>query len=348
LSHQALTILPFNVLLTEAHQSSLTTALSGYREAAWLGSRQPLTVLPSATSLKALRIVAKSSQATKPYLGLGNPLLDGPQDHPQWGAYYREAAEAVRNAQRCGTGTEPMGVAALRGRRPAASFARMSRNGQANIEEVRRCTPLPETADEICDVARRLGATESDVLLGANATETRLKEISEQGQLANYAILHFATHGALSGQIQGMAEPGLVLTPPAKGTRDAKLLERDDGYLTASEISNLKLDADWVLLSACNSAGPQGENAEALSGLARSFFFAGARGVVVSHWEIGSEVAVKLATGAFEELKKDPRIGRAEALRLSMKAVIEKGNAFDTHPSQWAPFVLVGDGAPPQ
>ena len=85
----------------------------------------------------------------------------------------------------------------------------------------------------------------------------------------DYAILHFATHGALSGQVEGSAEPGLVLTPPPKDTSDLQALWRGDGLLTASEIANLRLDADWVILSACNTAGPQGEGAEALSGLAR-------------------------------------------------------------------------------
>jgi CHAT domain-containing protein len=136
----------------------------------------------------------------------------------------------------------------------------------------------------------------------------------------------------------------LILTPPSKGTIDPKVLERDDGFLAATEIATLKLDADWVILSACNTAGAQGENAEALSGLARAFFYAGARTILVSHWEVGSDAAVKLTTHAFAELKEHPDIGRAEALRLSMKELIEKGDLSEAHPSQWAPFVIVGEG----
>ena len=105
-----------------------------------------------------------------------------------------------------------------------------------------------------------------------------MKALSEQGALANYRVLHFATHGALSGEISGGAEPGLILNPPQTPT------ERDDGYLSASEIAGLKLDADWVILSACNTAAGNAENAEALSGLARSFLYAGARTLLVSHW----------------------------------------------------------------
>jgi CHAT domain-containing protein len=97
--------------------------------------------------------------------------------------------------------------------------------------------------------------------------------------------------------MQGLAEPGLILTPPARGTSDPKALERDDGFLTASEITTLKLDANSVLLSACNAAGPQDEGAKALSGMARAFFYAGGRALLVSHWAVESDAAVKLTTG---------------------------------------------------
>ena len=238
----------------------------------------------------------------------------------------------------------PQRIASARG--PAAARA-LPRCSAAPRPTSRRCgswTPLPETADELCEVARRLGVPESEILLGASATETALKDLSEQGRLADYAILHFATHGALTGQVQGSAEPGLVLTPPAKGTSDPKALERDDGFLTASEIAALKLDADWVILSACNTAGGAGESAEALSGMARAFFYAGARALLVSHWEVGSDAAVKLTTRAFAELKSNPGIGRAEAFRLSMRELIEKGSPAEAHPRTWAPFVVVGEG----
>jgi CHAT domain-containing protein len=311
--------------------------LADYRHVAWLGARQPLTVLPSVASLKALRQFAKTSRATKPYLGVGNPLLNGPDEH------YEKLAQASRDKQHCPKSlTQRIALAAAR---PLAGFAKLFRGTNADIEEVRNLTPLPETADELCNVGRRLGVPESEILLGSRATETMLKDLSDSGRLANYAIVHFATHGALTGQVQGSAEPGLILTPPPKGTTDPKALERDDGYLTASEIATLKLDADWVILSACNTAGGSGETAEALSGLARAFFYAGARALLVSHWEVDSDAAVKLTTRAISELKNKPDIGRAEAFRVSMRELIEKGAPDQAHPSQWAPFVVVGEGA---
>jgi CHAT domain-containing protein len=123
------------------------------------------------------------------------------------------------------------------------------------------------------------------------------------------------------------------------------LLERDDGYVTASEIATLKFNADWVVLSACYTGGSSGEGAEALSGLARAFFYAGARALLVSHWDVDSDAAVKLTTRAFGELASNPDVGRAEAFRISMREMIEKGKPYEAHPSEWGPFVVVGDGA---
>src|SRR5262249_61819135 len=104
--------------------------------------------------------------------------------------------------------------------------------------------------------------------------------------------------------------PALLLTPPDQAS------EEDDGLLTASEAALLKLDADWVVLSACNTAAGDSKTngAEALSGLARAFFYAGARALLVSHWAVDSNATVKLITHAFAGIRVSPRLGRDEAL----------------------------------
>src|SRR5262249_51823471 len=151
-------------------------------------------------------------------------------------------------------------------------------SGLADIADLKTWNPLPETADELCDVAQNLGANPAaHVYIGARATETTIKQLSEDGTLAKSRIIHFATHGAVAGDLSGTSEPGRVLTPPDLAT------ERDDGYLAASEVAALKLDADWVILSACNTAAGEAKGADALSGLARAFFYAGARSLLVSH-----------------------------------------------------------------
>jgi CHAT domain-containing protein len=146
--------------------------------------------------------------------------------------------------------------------------------------------------------------------------------------------VHFATHALVAGDLSGLAEPALVLTPPDVPT------EADDGLLTAAEIATLKLNADWVVLSACNTAAGSAEGAEALSGLARAFFYAGARALLVSHWAVYSRAATELTTKTFAMMAATPNLGRAEAFRRAMLSLIEEGKP----PSYWAPFVVVGEG----
>ena len=150
--------------------------------------------------------------------------------------------------------------------------------------------------------------------------------------------MHFATHAALAGEVSGSAEPGLLLSPPVHGT------EGDDGYLSASEVAALKLDAEWVILSACNTAAGDAKGADALSGLARAFFYAGARALLVSHWYVDSDATMALVRGAFAELKANPNQGRAWALRRAMLTMIDMGEPHQAHPAAWAPFVVVGEG----
>ena len=314
--------LPFHLLVTTP------PANREYREAAWLIRSNATVVVPSVTSLMALRTVAPAS-APKPYIGVGNPLLTGSSGSSKdgRGALAKERINCKN--------TTPMKVALLPTRAPLSPIK--FEKAVANSSMLRQLEPLPETADELCRVRELLGAEDGDVYLGPRATETNLKDLSANGHLADFSVLHFATHGAISGEAAGVAEPGLILTPPAMGS------EKDDGYLSGSEILNLRTNADWVVLSACNTGSGDYVEAEQLSGLARAFFFAGARSLLVSYWAVDSDSAVKITTVAFEELSANRTIGKAEAMRRSMIALIDKGAPQQSHPSYWAPFVLVGD-----
>ena len=162
-----------------------------------------------------------------------------------------------------------------------------------------------------------------------------------QGSWRKYRVVHFATHGALAGEIEMLAPPsraGLILTPPTEADRV------DDGYLTASEVAALKLDADWVILSACNTAAggararkrcPAWRAPSSMPAPARCWCRTG-------RWT--SAATVKLITKAFDELQAHPKIGRAEALRRSMTTLLGAGGAY-AHPANWAPFIVVGEGA---
>ena len=319
-----LTQLPFQVLVTKPPTSS------DHRAVAWLGREHAITVLPAVSSFKALRRVGKPSVAPKPMIGFGNPLLDGPDGR------YSNRAKLAREHQRCPDGRSQR-VAAIVGHRGGISRVE-TRSALADVSHVKMQVPLPETAEELCAVAEDVKADGRDIRLGAQATEREIKRLSASGELAKYRMLHFATHGVLAGQLDGTHEPGLILTPPETAT------EEDDGYLSASEIAALKLDADWVILSACNTAAGAATSAEALSGLARAFIYAQARALLVSHWEVYSDATVKLITGTIREMARDPKVGRAEALRRSMLALIDKGEPHEAHPAYWAPFVVVGEG----
>jgi CHAT domain-containing protein/tetratricopeptide (TPR) repeat protein len=327
----SLTSLPFHVLVSKRTPKVIASRLADYPKVAWLGASHSITMLPSVVSLKSLRQYAKTSRADKPYLGFGNPLLSGP-DGDDRRAWERQA---------CRTTPVNLQVAS---RRLRASIPKLSRSGLANVEKVRAQYPLPETTDELCAVAQSLRAGEGTLYLGDRASEKMVKALSANGTLATARVVHFATHGLLAGETESLsaskAEPALILTPPETGSED------DDGLLTASEIAQLKLDADWVVLSACNTAAGENDTpgAEALSGLARAFFYAGARALLVSHWAVNSEATVKLITKAFDELRANPKIGRAEALRRSMLALSHAGGSF-AHPANWAPFVVVGEGS---
>ncbi|MDX2225235.1 MAG: CHAT domain-containing protein, partial [Rhodospirillaceae bacterium] len=273
------------------------------------------------------------SAATRPMVGIGNPLLDGdPVDRP-WEA---EWAKLARQKQSCVPA--PSGRAAgLAGRRRGVGIAGTG-GERADLGHLRSQMPLHDSADELCTIARDMKLAQRDILLGARATEAAIKTMSAEGRLADYRILHFATHGTLAGEIEGTIEPGLILTPPDSQT------EQDDGYLAASEVAALDLDADWVILSACNTAAGGAQTAEPLSGLARAFIYAGARALLVSHWSVDSAATVKLVTSAVGAMTRDPGIGRGEALRRAMVAMIDKGSPHEAHPAFWAPFVVIGEG----
>ncbi len=312
----ALTALPFHLLVTEQPQAAIPDKLEGYRSAAWLLRRQAVSVLPSVISLKSLRAFARRDQGVKPMTGFGdpvfNPAAEGPAD--------RRAASGKVAARSIAT----------------SAYTDFWRGAGVDRARLAQALPqLPDTADELNAVARDVGAGEVDIHLGRDASETTLKRAA----LAQYSIIYFATHGLVAGDVKGLGEPSLALSIPDQPS------ELDDGLLTASEVAQLKLNADWVVLSACNTIAGDKPGAEALSGLARSFFYAGARALLVSHWAVDSEAATRLTTSTFALLKNEPKIGRAEALRRAMLTYVDDTSSpRNAYPAMWGPFALIGEG----
>jgi CHAT domain-containing protein/lipopolysaccharide biosynthesis regulator YciM len=311
-----LTALPFHLLTTEKPAAAASPGdYTRYRDAAWLIKRHAVSVLPSVSSLATLRQLHREGRASKPVVGFGDPVFN-----PQGAA--QPEPEKRRGASR----------------RPLTrSFTDFWKGAAIDRRLLGMSLPqLPDTAIELRAVAAKLGAAAADLHLGRDATETTVKRTP----LADYRVVYFATHGLVAGDVKGLAEPSLALTIPAQPN------DFDDGLLTASEAAKLRLNAEWVVLSACNTIAGDKPGAEALSGLARSFFYAGARALLVSHWSVDSEAASRLTTATFDALERDPKSGRAEALRRGMLAYIaDTSQPENAYPALWGAFTIIGEGA---
>jgi CHAT domain-containing protein len=195
--------------------------------------------------------------------------------------------------------------------------------------------PLKNASAEIRAAASAYGAPGSSIRLGADASESAAKSLP----LFNYRTLHFATHAITSASTQalnGEAEPALVLTKAGS----------DDGLLTAGEVATLRLNADWVILSACDTAS-EGQAGGPLSGLARAFFYAGARSVLVSHWKISDKATSELIIKVIDQFALDPSGSISDHLQKAMRFLImDTTHDQFAYPTFWAPFVVVGSRLP--
>ena len=199
--------------------------------------------------------------------------------------------------------------------------------------------PLPFATRELTAARLLMGGAAGDQLLGPSFNAPRVVNTD----LRPYRVLHFATHALLPTDLSCQTEPAIVTSDPP-GAADAK-----GALLTASDVTAMQLDADVVILSACNSGGPNGATSgESLSGLARSFFYAGARAMLVTHWSINDQATALLIAGTLQRLRAGNAQGLAGAFHEAQQSMLADAGtrlpAVIAHPFYWAPFALVGEG----
>jgi len=333
----ALGELPLGLLPTAPSQvdPQAQPLFSGYRNVPWLARSHAVTVVPSAAALVTLRHLPPGSPNRDKLIGFGDPYFNA-----------QEAAEAEAEqrapVQVAAADTSDAGAVTTRG--IPLKLRAAPHTEDVDEAELAQLPRLPDTRLELTAMAKALDVDPAKTLyLGKDANEQNVETMD----LSHYQIVAFATHGLVPGDVDGLTQPALALTAPdIAGVKG-------DGLLTMEKILALKLDADWVVLSACNTAAGAGAGAEAASGLGSAFFYAGTRALLVTNWSVHSASARDLITGVFKRQSADPGISRDEALRQSMMALLDGPGAVDgaghtiftyAHPLFWAPYSVIGDG----
>jgi CHAT domain-containing protein/Tfp pilus assembly protein PilF len=283
--------------------------------AGWLSDRYAFTSLPSVAALTLTR-EPRSGRRDASFRGYGAPVLAG-------GDTGSRAAAGI-------------GV-----------FDGVSESGSplADPDALRRLAPLPGTKVELAAMADLFGVAPGSLTLDGRATEAALRQ---DPALSTSNIIAIATHGLLPDPDLGLGEPGLVLTPPTTPS------DMDDGLLTATEAARLTLSADWVILSACNTASAENSGGgDSLSALARGFLYAGADALLASHWRVSDQATAVLTVETLLARRGNPDLSRAQALQLGMRAVRSGKRADGTpitgwqagwsHPSAWAAFTNIAN-----
>ena len=312
-SDKALQSLPISVLVTKKPLDLIKTP-EDHLKVDWLINSKAISNLPAVSSLKVLhKAELQKAKTENPFIGIGDPAL-------------------AKSAEYFSLRSKGLGAIS-----PSLRSIVGSSRSIVAVDVLAQMEELPETADELQRVSEILGGTDKDLFLRDKATETIVKSLA----LDKYNVVHFATHGLMAGDFQGLFEPALVMT------LSANALDFDDnGLLTTSEITQLNFNADMIVLSACNTAANDGSpGAEGLSGLARAFFYAGGRALFVSNWAVASDATVDITIGMFQHKKTEPDIAMAEAHRLSILDLMrDSKKPYFAHPMFWAPFVIVGLG----
>jgi len=325
--HDDIGQLPLGVLTTAPFQlkGKPRNLFSNYKEAPFLIRQYAIVSSPSVTALNALRGLPEPKKDRLDFIGFGDPLFSTQQAKLE----EKQLAIATSNGSQLASRGVPL------------QLRNTPQTADVSSAQVSRLPRLPDTSDEILEISKLFNVKpDRDIFLQKRANLDQVLKVD----MSNRKVVMFSTHGLMPGELDGLSQPALALTNP-----EVQNL-KGDGLLKVDTILTMKLDADWVVLSACNTAAGEGEGAEALSGLGRAFFFAGARAILVSSWPVDSEASRKLMTDMFKHYVQDKGISKPRALQLASIRILDEGAPDDkeanysyAHPLFWGPFTMVGN-----
>ncbi len=323
--HESLAQIPISVLLTEKinQPPKGSAALKDYQNAPWLIRKIAISQLPSVNALAALRGAKIERNDAQSFIAFADPYFSKAQAN--------NALAKIETAQVVNTRGKPLNLRSV------------PKTSNVSSAELALLPGLPDTSIEVNEIAKVLNAKPEDIYLNQHASVKKVLETD----FSKKNIIMFSTHGLVPGELNGLTQPALALSSPdVTGEKDS------DGLLTMDKILELKLNADWVVLSACNTASSD-NSSEAVSGLGRAFFYAGARALLVSNWPVDTVSSRELMVDLFKRHNNQEKISKPEALKQAMLNIADKGAArigntnvvsyFYSHPLFWAPFVVVGD-----
>jgi CHAT domain-containing protein len=332
----ALGELPLGLLPTAPSQvdPKATPLFAGYQDVPWLARTHAVTVVPSVSALVTLRHLPAGAPSRDKLIGFGDPYFNT-----------RDAAEAEKESAEMEVAAADTATESAVTRGVPLRLRAAPHTEDVDTAELAMLPRLPDTRAELMAMAKALDVDPGKALyLGKDANEQNVETMD----LSHYRIVAFATHGLLPGDIDGLTQPALALTAPEIAS------VKGNGLLTMEKILALKLDADWVVLSACNTAAGAGAGAEAASGLGSAFFYAGTRSLLVTNWSVHSASARELISDVFRRQSADQSLSRSEALRRAMMALLDGAGYTDSegkmlfsyaHPLFWAPYSIIGDGS---
>ncbi len=305
--------LPFQALITSP-QPEFDAATAD-----WFVRTYAVSVLPSLAALRVLTSTRVTQNDTLRFLGVGDPNIGSAPDLDCSVfdlASLRSTSDLSQNLY------EDAVIDGVR---------------VANVNRLRQMSRLPDASCELHAIESAVGAGQSLVFTQDRATELAIKRLSASGELSNFDLLVFATHGVVAGETSAVS-PGLILTPPETASL------HNDGLLTAAEVAALSMSARLVILSACNTAAGSDAAAEGLSGLASGFFHAGARSLMVTHWAVYSDASAYVSSELAGAMVKGHNQSSAHALRSVILSILDDpdGTARTSHPAYWAPFAIIG------